>query len=125
MQFQITTKSGIPIYRQVIQQIERQVAAGRLRPGDQLPPVRRLAEQLLINPNTVARAYRDLESAGILATRQGSGVFVREDLAPPTKAERTRLLTERTDRLLAEACELGLSYEDVLALLEKRSRRKS
>ncbi len=125
MHVQITTTDGVPIYRQVIRQIERQVASGRLRPGDQLPPVRKLAEQLLINPNTVARAYRDLETAGVLATRQGSGVFVREDLAPPSKAQRTRLLTQKADCLLAEARELGVPYEDVLALLEKRSRRKS
>lgn len=125
MHIHVSTKDGVPIYRQVVQQIERQVAAGRLKPGDQLPPVRRLAEQLLINPNTVARAYRELEAAGILTTRQGSGVFIREDLSPPNKSQRTKLLTELADRLLAEARELDIPYEDVLTLLDKRNRRVS
>ncbi|MFC1762724.1 GntR family transcriptional regulator [Planctomycetota bacterium] len=125
MHIKISTKDGIPIYRQVIQQIEHQIAAKRLKPGDQLPPVRKLAEQLLINPNTVARVYRELETAGILATRQGSGVFVREDLAPPNKAQRTRLLAELADRLLEQARELDVPHEELLALLEKRSRRQT
>lgn len=125
MHIQISTKDGIPIYRQVMQQIERQIASGRLKPGTQLPPVRKLAEQLIINPNTVARVYRELEAAGVLATRQGSGVFVREDLAPPNKAQRTRLLTDRVDSLLKEARELGVSFDDLTALIEKRSRRST
>ena len=124
MHIQISTKEGIPIYRQLMHQVERQVASGRLKPGDQLPPVRKLAEELLINPNTVARAYRELESAGVLATRQGSGVFIRADLTPPNKAQRTRLLTESVDRLLAEARQMGVPQEDLVALLEKRSQRQ-
>ena len=124
MHIQISTRDGIPIYRQLMHQIERQVASGRLKPGDQLPPVRKLAEELLINPNTVARAYRELESAGVLATRQGSGVFIRPDLTPPNKAQRTRLLTESVDRLLAEARQMGVPQEDLVALLEKRSQRQ-
>jgi GntR family transcriptional regulator len=86
--------------------------------------VRKLAEQLLINPNTVARDYRELESTGVLTTRQGSGVFIREDLSPPNKAQRTGLLTEQVDRLLGQARELGVSHEELLALLTKRSRRQ-
>lgn len=124
MHIQISTKDGIPIYRQLMHQIERQVASGRLKPGDQLPPVRKLAEELLINPNTVARAYRELESAGVLATRQGSGVFIRPDLIPPNKAQRTRLLTESIDRLLAEARQMGVASVDLVALLEKRGQRQ-
>ena len=124
MHIQISTKDGIPIYRQLMHQVERQVASGRLKPGDQLPPVRKLAEELLINPNTVARAYRELESAGVLATRQGSGVFIRPDLTPPNKAQRTRLLTESVDHLIAEARLMGVSQDDLVALLEKRSQRQ-
>ena len=74
MQVRVSTKEGIPIYLQIINQIKYMVASGRLTPGDKLPPVRRLAEQLLINPNTVARAYRELETVKVLNTRQGSGV---------------------------------------------------
>ena len=125
MHIQVSTKSGIPIYRQVIEQIERQIASGRLKPGTQLPPVRKLAEQLLINPNTVARVYRELEAGGVLTTRQGSGVFVREDLSPPTKTQKTRLLTDDVDRLLVAAEELGVSYEELTALIAKRHGRKS
>ena len=124
MHIQISTKDGIPIYRQLMHQVERQVASGRLKPGDQLPPVRKLAEELLINPNTVARAYRELESAGVLATRQGSGVFIRSDLNPPNKAQRTRLLNASIDCLIAEARQMGVTYEDLVALLEKRSQRQ-
>ena len=73
MQLQISTRDGIPIYLQIVNQVKYLVAAERLAPGEALPSVRKLAEQLVINPNTVARAYRELESAGVLATRRGAG----------------------------------------------------
>jgi len=120
MQIHITSNDGQPIYRQIVQQIKLLLAAGRLVPGDELPAIRKLAEELVINPNTVARAYRELESAGLLESRQGSGTRVASNGSPLNQREKTRLLTERADALLAEAKHLGIDYEGVLALLNKR-----
>lgn len=123
MQIHISSNDGLPIYRQIVQQVKLLVAAGRLTPGDELPPIRKLAEELVINPNTVARAYRELESAGILESRQGSGTRVASNGSPLNQREKTRLLTDRADALLAEAQQLGADFDDVLALLKKRRHR--
>ncbi len=123
MQLHINTSDGQPIYRQIVQQIKLLAASGRLRPGDELPPIRKLAEELLINPNTVARAYRELETAGILESRQGSGTRVAANGSPLNQREKTRLLTERADALLAEARQLGIDFDDVMSLLKKRRGR--
>ncbi len=123
MQLHITTSDGQPIYRQIVQQIKLLAASGRLSPGDELPPIRKLAEELVINPNTVARAYRELESAGILESRQGSGTRVAANGSPLNQREKTRLLAERADALLAEARQLGADFDEVLALLKKRRER--
>lgn len=114
---------GRPIYRQLVEQVQRLVVTGRLRPGERLPAVRRLAEQLLINPNTVARAYRELEAAGTVASRVGSGVFVREASSSPlSSAEKSRVLGERIDLLLTEARQLGVAHAALLTLIERRRR---
>ena len=76
MDFHLDTRSGVPFYRQIIEQVKFAVAHGRLAPGEQLPTVRRLAVELSVNPNTVVRAYRQLEIEGVLVTQQGSGTFV-------------------------------------------------
>ena len=76
MNFRLDTKSGVPVYRQIIEQVKFAIARGRLRPGDQLPTVRQLAVDLSVNPNTVIRAYRELEIERVLETHQGSGTFV-------------------------------------------------
>jgi len=123
MQLHITTSDGQPIYRQIVQQIKLLAASGRLSPGDELPPIRKLAEELVINPNTVARAYRELESAGILESRQGSGTRVAANGSPLNQRQKTRLLAERADALLAEARQLGADFDEVLALLKKRRDR--
>lgn len=123
MQLHITTNDGLPIYRQIVQQIKLLAASGRLRPGDELPPIRRLAEELVINPNTVARAYRELETAGILESRQGSGTRVAANGSPLNQREKTRLLAERADALLTEARQLGANFDDVIAILRKRRDR--
>ncbi len=121
MQVRVSTKDGIPIYLQIINQIKYMVASGRLTPGDKLPPVRKLAEQLLINPNTVARAYRELETAGVLNTRQGSGVFVAEGISPLARREQTRILRERIDMLLAEARQMDIGVTDVIELIKQQN----
>ena len=103
MQIHISPHDGVPIYRQIVNQVKYLVAAGRLKRGDEMPPIRRLAEDLLINPNTVARAYRDLESAGVLLSRPGSGTRVSKNGSPLSRAEKMRILGERAVGLMAEA----------------------
>ena len=97
------------------------VASGRLASGEKLPPVRKLAEQLLINPNTVARAYRELEAANVLNTRQGSGVFVAEGVSPLARREQKKILKERIDLLLAEAKQMNVTTEAVVEMIKQQS----
>ena len=120
MQLHISSNDGQPIYRQIVQQIKLLLASGRLAPGDELPAIRKLAEELVVNPNTVARAYRELEAAGLLESRQGSGTRITGNGSPLSQREKTRLLTDRIDALLAEAKQLGVDYDVMLALLNKR-----
>jgi len=120
MLMHISTRNGVPIYVQLISQIKHLIASGRLSTGSELPPIRTLAEQLLINPNTVARAYRELESAGLLTTRRGAGTYVSDKGSPLARAERIRILTDDVDGLLAEASSLGVDYEQLLEILNKR-----
>ena len=120
MQIRISLDDGVPIYRQIVNQVKRLVASMRLVAGDEMPPIRQLAQQLVINPNTVARAYRELEAAGIVVSRRGSGTTVAVNGSPLSRREKTRLISERADALLTEASQLGLAYEDVVTLLEKR-----
>ena len=119
MQIQIEAKDGVPIYLQVMQQIKYLVASGRLRPGEELPSIRTLAEQLLVNPNTIARAYRELETAGVVEKRRTAGTYIAENGSPLAKKERLKLLNERIDRLLVEAFQMGFDLDDVLKLIEK------
>ena len=121
MQIRVSTKDGIPIYLQIINQIKYMVASGRLASGEKLPPVRKLAEQLLINPNTVARAYRELEAANVLNTRQGSGVFVAEGVSPLARREQKKILKERIDLLLAEAKQMNVTTEAVVEMIKQQS----
>jgi len=118
----IASNNGIPIYLQIVQQMQYLVASGRLRPGDEVPPIRTLAEQLLINPNTVARAYRELELAGVLVKRRGAGTYVAEGESPLSPGARRKILSERADALVAEAAQLGISIDDVLALVAEREK---
>ena len=123
MQIRISNSDGIPIYRQIVNQVKYLVAAGRLTAGDQLLPVRTLAEQLVVNPNTVCRAYRELESAGVITTRQGSGAFVADHGSPLALREKRKVLQERVDMLLAEADSLDVDVTTVIKLLRERSRK--
>ena len=122
MLIHLSPKNGVPLYLQIVSQVKYLVASGRLQPSDEVPPIRTLAEKLLINPNTVARAYRELEHAGILVKRQGSGTFISEAGTPLAWSERIKLLTERIDGLLAEAHQLDVPTEQVLALIKERDR---
>lgn len=122
MQLHISTNDGVPIYLQIVNQVKYLVGSGRLAAGDGLPPVRKLAEQLLINPNTVARAYRELESAGVVAARRGAGVFVAENGSPLSASHQLKVLSDRVDALLAEARQMNVSLEEVIQLVRERNR---
>jgi len=115
----INPKSAVPIYIQIMDQIRRQVAAGVLAPGDQLPSVRDLAGQLLINPNTAARVYRDLERDGLLETRRGQGTYISSDAAALSEADRTRLLRRILGEAATEARAFGVPDEAVVRLLRE------
>lgn len=123
MQIHLSNSDGVPIYRQITNQVKYLVAVGRLSVGQQLPTVRALAEQLVVNPNTVARAYRELESAGVISSRQGSGAFVAGNGSPLASRDKQKLLHERIDVLLAEASHLNIDVSTVLKMVRDRSRK--
>jgi GntR family transcriptional regulator len=123
MQIRISQEDGTPIYQQLLNQIKLLISSGRLSDGEQLPAVRKLAEQLIVNPNTVARAYRELEAAGVVVSKRGSGVFVSGTGSPLSRREKNRLLNERIDALLTEAVQLGFDLENVAELVQQRSLR--
>lgn len=125
MQIHISPKDGVPIYLQIVRQVRYLAASGRLEEGEKLPPVRKLAEKLLVNPNTVARAYRELETEGVLKTRQGAGVFVAGNGSPLGRGERRRILSERIDMLLSEARQMNVGIEEVVELVRERERHLS
>jgi GntR family transcriptional regulator len=120
MQIHITSSDGVPIYLQIVTQIKYLVASRRLVPGDEVPAIRVLAEQLLVNPNTVARAYLELERAGIVAKRHGSGTYVLDAASPLSRREKLKLLKQRADALIVEARHLDIELEEVVALLRER-----
>lgn len=120
MQIHIVSNDGVPIYIQIVNQVKHLVASGRLAPGEELLPIRVLAEQLLVNPNTVARAYLELERAGIVTKRHGSGTYVSETSSPLSRREKFKLLSERADSLLVEAAHLDISVEEVIGLVSER-----
>ena len=123
MQIHISPNDGVPIYRQIVTQVKYLVACSRLVPGDEMPAIRALADQLIVNPNTVARAYRELERDGILLSRQGSGTQVANGGSPLAETERIRILSERADALIAEARQMDIGIDTLSALLRDRSER--
>ena len=120
--FSIASASDAPIYRQIVQHIQRAVAQGRLRPGEQLPAVRTLAESLVVNPNTVARAYQELIRDGSAESRTGVGVFIGERRRVFSKEERLRRLGQGAEQLAHEALILDFALPEVQAELEKKWR---
>ena len=120
MQLRISIDSGVPIYQQVVEQVKHLVAGGRLKPGADVPPIRVLAEQLRINPNTVARAYLELQREGVIVTRQGSGTVVAESKPSMPRKEKMKILARTADVLLTDASHLGVPLDDVLALILER-----
>ncbi len=120
MHIHLSKDDGVPIYLQIVNQVKYLVASGRLAPGEELPPIRALAERLVVNPNTVARAYRELEAAGLVATRRTAGTYVADGASPLARRERIRILTQRIDALLAEARQLDVPLDEILDLLRQR-----
>lgn len=125
MQFLIDTKSGVPFYRQIIEQAKFAIARGDLGPGDRLPTVRQLAVDLSINPNTVIRAYRELEIEGVLDTQQGSGTFVGQRRPDVDRTERQRMLDQILTDMLARASAYGLTLDDLLEGLRLQKEENS
>ena len=120
MEFSISPTNSLPIYQQLTEQICAAVARGRLQPDERLPSVRELSQLLVINPNTVARAYTELERTGVLYTRAGLGVFVSHAQPRLAKKVRRERLLNGLDQLLVTAVQVGCSADEVLELVEER-----
>lgn len=117
--FRLDLRSGVPVYRQLIDQVKAGIASGTLSAGDQLPTVRQLAVDLAINPNTVLRAYRELELGGLLETQQGTGTFITEKKPRRDDVERERQLNQLVGEFLARAGEAGFTAEELLQELQE------
>ncbi len=119
MEFRIDSSSRLAIYRQLARQLREGIARGALRPEDRLPSVRELSRTLVINPNTVARVYTELEREGLLNTRPGLGVFVAVPKAELTKRVRKERLQELLDQFLTEAVHLGFAANEIIDFVKE------
>jgi GntR family transcriptional regulator len=120
MIFQIDFKSGTPVYLQLVDQIRYAAASGALKTGEPLPPIRALAEQLRVNRNTIAKAYAELESQGVIQTIQGKGCFLSENNSPFKKQVREKLLLKEVDSAVVTAHHLQVGRDEFLALVKER-----
>ncbi len=121
MDITINLTDGVPIYRQIVNQVKYLVASGLLQPGEELPPIRTLALQLTVTPNTIVKAYGELETSGVIQKRQGSGTFVSEGRPQQVALrERRRVIEQRIDALLAEAHQLNFTTDDILRMVRER-----
>lgn len=120
MDITINVTDGVPIYRQIVNQVKYLVASGLLQPGEELPPIRTLALQLKVTPNTVVKAYGELEIAGVVHKRQGSGTYVSEGRPRLANRERQRIIEQRIDALLAEAHQLNFTADEILRMVRER-----
>ena len=124
-QFRLDLASGVPVYRQLIEQVRNGIAFGTLHMGDQLPTVRQTAVDLAINPNTVVRAYRELELLGVIETHQGTGTFVSSQKVERDDVERQRQLDQLVSEFVSRASAAGLQVEDILTRLQEMTKRNS
>ena len=120
MDITISLSDGVPIYRQILNQIKYLMASGQLLPEEELPPIRTLALQLKVTPNTVVKAYDELETAGLIHKRRGAGTYVSDVISPLAKRERQRIIEQRVDALLAEAHQLNFTADDILRMVRER-----
>jgi GntR family transcriptional regulator len=118
--FQVNFKSGMAVYQQLVDQVKLAAAAGSLKAGAPLPGIRPLAEQLRVNRNTVAKAYAELESQGVIETVAGKGCFVREGSSPFKKDVRRRVLADSIDQAVVHAHHLQIEKEEFLRVAEDR-----
>ena len=117
---QISSGSNEPIYTQVVGQISRAIARGLIRPGEKLPAVRNLAAELVINPNTVARAYTILEQQGLVTTKTGSGTYASDPRLRDKDVRELNILNDRVDNIITQGLNLGLGHEEIVELLRGR-----
>jgi GntR family transcriptional regulator len=120
LEFRLDLQSGVPVYRQLIDQVLGGIASGELLPGDQLPTVRQVAVDLSINPNTVVRAYREMEIRGVLETQQGTGTFISKQPVKRDEVERRRQLNQIVSEFVARAGGAGFTVDEVLEQLRDR-----
>ena len=123
MIFRLNSSSGLPLYLQLMEQIRHAVETGALKAGDQLPTIRRVAEDLVMNPNTVVRAYRELQHEGIIELRHGSGVFVSESVGGPARV--TRRAQTLVQSALERLADLGLTEDEIRRLFENELAQRS
>ncbi len=124
MFFQIDTTNGVPVYEQVVRQVVFAVANGALRHGEMVPSVRQLARHLAINPNTVARAYRQLQDLSVLETVRGTGLQIAAGSKPICKSQRTKLLRERFGQIIDEDQQSQLDDDEILKLFQNELSKK-
>jgi GntR family transcriptional regulator len=121
--FTIDARDGVPIYLQIVEQIKKSVALGRLKPDEPLPSVRQLALDLTINPNTVARAYLELEHQGVISKRQGQGTFVSSQAAEASRRERQKIVGALFEKAIVEAVNSGMNAAEIDETYQQRMRR--
>ncbi|HEY1984147.1 MAG TPA: GntR family transcriptional regulator [Terracidiphilus sp.] len=117
--FRLDGHSGVPVYRQLIDQVQGAMAAGILQPGDQLPTVRLVAVELAINPNTVLRAYREMEIRGILDTQQGTGTFIANKQTEPSREQLSQALSQLVSEIVSRAGAAGLTVNQLIEALQQ------
>ena len=120
MDITINLTDGVPIYRQIVNQVKYLAASGLIKPGEELPPIRTLALQLKVTPNTIVKAYHELEISGVVQKRQGSGTFVSDARPQLALRQRRRVIEQRIDALLAEAHQLNFTTDDILRMVRER-----
>jgi GntR family transcriptional regulator len=120
VEFKLDLKSGVPFHRQIVDQIRYGIASDRLMPGEQLPTVRELAVHLQVNPNTVRKAYSELEILGILDTQQGTGTFVSDKQVEIGEDEKKRMLRQICDELVARGNQYGFTLREIVTHMQRR-----
>ena len=117
---QIAPGSKLPVYKQIFDQVSQQIAQGKLKTGDKLPAVRNLAAELVVNPNTVARAYSLLEQKGLVITKTGAGTFISDPKLQDPDMQQISIINDRFDNLISQAINIGMNSEQIRELFEKR-----
>ena len=120
MDITINVADGVPIYRQIVNQVKYLAASGLIKAGEELPPIRTLALQLKVTPNTIVKAYHELEISGVVQKRHGSGTFVSDARPQLALRQRRRVIEQRIDALLAEAHQLNFTTDDILRMVRER-----